>query len=93
MIDYHPEMEQMIQEHAADLAAQLGIRLSRVSIIEGRKVGCLDVHLLHLCADEHLVSTLVFQSELDELQSGACCDRLETKIREALSRLQMLLEP
>jgi hypothetical protein len=93
MIDFNQETEQMIQECAADLATQQGINLSRVSIIEGRKVGCLDMHLLNLVANGHLVSTLVYQSELEELQSGACCDRLETKIRAALSRLQMLLEP
>jgi hypothetical protein len=93
MIDFNPEMKQMIQEYAADLATQQGINLSRVSIIEGRKVGCLDMHLLNLAANGHLVSTLVYQSELDELQSGACCERLERKIQSALSRLHILLEP
>jgi translation initiation factor 6 (eIF-6) len=93
MININQETKQMIQEYVADLATQLGIKLSRVSIIEGRKVGCLDVHLLHLCANGHLVSTLVYQSELDGLQTGASCERLETKIRAALSRLQILLEP
>lgn len=83
----------MIQEYAADLATQMGIKLSRVSMIEGRRVGCLDMHLLNLVVDGHRVSTLVYQSELDDLQNGACCDRLETKIRAALSRLQILMEP
>jgi len=82
----------MIREYAAELATQSGIELSRVSVIEGRRVGCLDVHLLHLVAHDHLVSALVYQSELDELQQSSCCDRLEVKIRTALSRLQMLLE-
>lgn len=82
----------MIKEYATDLAAQAGIRLSRVSMIEGRRVGCLDVHLLHLSADGQRVSALVYQSELDELQCRSCCERLELKIRAALLRLQMLLE-
>jgi hypothetical protein len=82
----------MISAYAADLAAQVGIKLSRVSVVEGRRVGCLDVHLLHLAADGQLVSTLVYQSELDELQSDSCCERLELKIRTALSRLQILME-
>jgi hypothetical protein len=93
MIDYHPETEQMIQEYVTDLATQLGIRLSRVSIIEDRKLGCKDVHLLNLAANATWSINVVSQSELDELQSGACCDRLETKIRAALSRLRILLEP
>jgi len=83
----------MIHEYASDLAAQAGIKLSRVAVIEGRRVGCLDVHLLHLAADRKLVSALVYQSELDELQNGSHCERLELKIRAALSRLQILLEP
>jgi len=82
----------MIRQYAADLAEQTGITLTRVSVVEGRKVGCLDVFLLHLAADGQLVSILVHQSELDELESTACCDRLEIKIRSALSRLQALLK-
>jgi hypothetical protein len=82
----------MIQEFAADLAAQIGIKLSRVTVVDGRRVGCLDVHLLHLVAHSHKVSVLVYQSELDELQGGSCFERLELKLRAALSRLQMLLE-
>jgi hypothetical protein len=88
----HPEAPRMIHEYAVELATQSGIQLSQVSVIEGRRVGCLDVHLLHLIAHEHLVSALVYQSELEELQNSSCCDRLEVKIRTALSRLQLLLE-
>jgi hypothetical protein len=83
----------MIREYAEDLATQTGMKLSGVTVVEGRRVGCLDVQLLHLTAENHLVSALVYQSELDELQNGSCCERLETKIRSALSRLQILMEP
>lgn len=83
----------MIQDYVTDLAAQMGIQLSRVSVVEGRGVGCLDVYLLNMAVDSHLVSTLVYQSELDNLQSGSYCERLELKIRTALSRMELLLEP
>jgi hypothetical protein len=82
----------MIQEYATKLAEQSGIQLSGVSVIEGRKVGCSDAHLLHLIAGGNLISALVQQSELEELQSGSYCERLEVKIKNALSRLQMLME-
>jgi hypothetical protein len=49
-------------------------------------------HLLHLIADGNLISALVHTSELEELQSGSNCDRLEKKIKTALSRLQSLLK-
>jgi hypothetical protein len=83
----------MIREYVADLALQMGIRVSQVSLVEGRTVGCLDVHLLNLASDGQRASTLVYQSELDDLQSGSCCERLETKVRSALARLQMMQAP
>jgi len=83
----------MIQGYVSDLAKQTGTQLTGVRFVEGRTVGCLDVHLLHLVHDENLVSTLVYQSELDALHSGSCCKRLDMKIRTALTRLQALTEP
>lgn len=82
----------MLREYTAKLAEQSGIQLSGVSVIEGRKVGCSDGHLLHIIADGNLISALVHQSELEELQSGSNCERLQIKIKTALSRLQLLLE-
>lgn len=82
----------MIQKYVTEVADQMGIPLSSVSVIEGRDIGYFDVYLLHLGIEEQLVSTLVHQPELDKLQSGSCCEQLETKIRSALSRLQTLLE-
>lgn len=77
----------MIREYTATLAAQMGIELSKITVVEGRDVGCLSVHLLHLAVGEKQTSALVHQSELDELQNGSCCDRLESKIRGSLARL------
>ena len=77
----------MIQKYVRDIAAQMKIQLSQVSVIEGRKVGCLDVHLLNVTSDGRLVSVLVYQSELDKLQIGERCDKLESRIRSALSGL------
>lgn len=82
----------MIKAFVADLAAQMGVNLSGISIIDGCTVGCLDSYLLNLSSDSHLVNVLIYQSELDHLQSGSNSERLEAKIRTALSRLQMLLE-
>lgn len=78
----------MIKEYAADIAAEMGATLSKISVIEGQRIGCLDVHLLKLACDGQVASALVYQSELDTLQRGVHCDRLEVKIRSALSRLQ-----
>jgi len=83
----------MIQEYVSELARQTGTVLSGVRFIEGRTVGCLDVHLLHLVQEENFVSALVYQSELDALTNGSCCKRLDMKIRTALTRLQALKSP
>jgi len=83
----------LIQKYVQDIAAQMKIQVSQVSIIEGRNVGCLDVHLLNVTSGDRLVSVLVYQSELDKLQIGANCERLESRIRSALSGLQALSEP
>jgi hypothetical protein len=82
----------MIREYTAKLAEQLGIQLSGISVTEGRMVGCNDAHPLHLTANGNLVSVLIQQSELEELQSSSYCERLEIKIKTALSRLQIMLE-
>jgi len=83
----------MIRKYVSDIADQMGIQLSQVLFVEGSKVGCRDVHLLNIVADGQRVSTLVYQSDLDELQSVLSCLRLEIKIRTALSKLKMLLKP
>lgn len=82
----------MIRDYAKDLATQMGIQLSDVSLVDGHDVGCRDLSLLKLSAEGHLSKTLVHRSDLDGLQSGNFCDRLELKIRTALRHLKMLLE-
>jgi hypothetical protein len=74
----------MIHEVAKDIASQVGIQLSSVKMVAGNTVGCLDVHLLHLTSKGQTVSALVYQSELNTLEDGGYCDRLEVKIRSAL---------
>jgi hypothetical protein len=78
----------MISDYVNSLAVQMGIHLSKVSVIDGRDVGCLDVHLLRLSSSDQNVSVLVRQSDLDELMGDSGCDKLEQKIRSALSRLE-----
>jgi len=80
----------MIKVYATDIASQVGIQLSNVSIVEGRDVGCLDTHLMKLMYDGQLVSVLVYKSDLYNLQAGRCCNRLEMKIQSALSCFQKL---
>ena len=62
----------MIQDYVHDIAAQMKIRLSQLSVVEGCNVGCLDVHLLYLTSNGCQQSVLVYQSELDKIKTGEC---------------------
>lgn len=84
-------VQQSIENFIFDLAIQVGIALSRITVIEGREVGCLDVLLLRIVANDYQVHALVYQSELNELLKGRRPGRLELKILEALQRLQVLV--
>lgn len=83
----------MIQEYADDLAAQAGMQLSRITLTEGCSLGCLDASLLSLELNGKLVSIFIHQTEIDTVQNGSHNELLELKIRSALVRLKMLLEP
>lgn len=82
----------MVIEYVTDIARQMGLELSRVTLSKGQTFGCLDARLLSLCAQDRLVIETVHKSELDSLQSGVCGDSLELKIKSALTRLKMLLD-
>jgi hypothetical protein len=82
----------MIEAYAASLAAKMGIELSKVSIVDGKLLGCRDSHLLQLHSDDHIESALVYQRELEDLHNGINRDGLERRIRAALSRLRIMLE-
>ena len=77
----------MIYKYISDLSAKIGVIVPQVSFVDGRTFGSLDVHLLHLANGRRKVSTLVLESDLDELQRSGQCDKLELKIREALVKL------
>jgi hypothetical protein len=82
----------MITTYVRDLALQAGVHLSKISIVEGKAVGCLDSYLIHITSNEQLVSSLVYQHDVDNLHNGRPCDRLNLRIRNALNRLKIQTE-
>ena len=83
----------MLTEMVNDLAAQVGLQLSKVSLVEGDRLGCTDTCLLNMSAKGHIVSALIYQTDIDNLKQGINIDRLELRIRAALSRLHVLMQP
>ena len=78
----------MIEEYATNIAVEMGFKLSDVTVVEGRRVGCTDMHLLNLTANGQQVSALIHQTELDELEVDSSSERLSMKLHFALTRLQ-----
>ena len=83
----------MIIKYVSDLASRMGIKLTKVSLIDGKTVGCLDTHSLMISSKGCNVSTIVYKTDLVQLEKGNDCHRLESSIREKLSRLQMMIDP
>jgi hypothetical protein len=83
----------MLTELVNDIAAQMELQLSKVSLVEGHRLGCTDTCLLNMGSKGHVVSALIYQTDIDSLKLGSNIDRLELRIRSALSRLHVLLLP
>jgi len=82
----------MLKELVTDLAELRGISLSSVSVTEGHERGFMDMFILAISSQWQLVSTLVHQSDLHNLQRGSVSARLEVVIRTVLSELELQLE-
>jgi len=77
----------MIEEYATNLATQMGIALSRITVIDGKLLGCRDSHLLQLHSGGRTESALVYQLDLEDLHRGISKTRLEARLKAALLRL------
>ena len=77
----------MIKDFITEIALQMGVPFTNALIVDG-----YDVHFLQIFSGEHLVSTLIRQSELDDLKNGVSNIELDLKIRNALNRLQIQRE-
>jgi hypothetical protein len=82
----------VIKKYVSDIARQMGMRLSRVTLVDGRTLGCRDLSLLNISSKECITSALIYPADLRDLEKGVICTQLEIRIRAALSRLQILIE-
>ena len=83
----------MIRDYVSDIATQMGINLHHVSLEGCQPLQCLDVQLLKLSSKGHKVNALVFNADIENMQKGIFCDSLEVRLRGALSRLHMMIQP
>ena len=82
----------MIEEYVSNIACTMGLKLSQTSIVDGQSLGCLDVYLVNISSKGRKVNILVYRDDIVKLENGMHSDRLETRIRGTLSRLQRLID-
>jgi hypothetical protein len=82
----------MMTKYVSDIAQDMGIKLSKVSLVEGKTLGCRDTHLLMLSSKGCNDSTIIYQTDLDHLAHEGDKNRLDDRIRATLNRLQLMLE-
>jgi|BarGraIncu00431A_1022009.scaffolds.fasta_scaffold39775_1 hypothetical protein len=83
----------MIENFVSAIATQMEMKLSKVSLVDGRALGCGDVYLLNVSSKGHDISALVYQNDIENMKNGIDCDRLKVRVRSSLSRLQLLINP
>jgi hypothetical protein len=76
------------KSYIQNLASQLDIPLTSVDLKSKLAVGSIDASILSLGTDFRLVAEVIFQSELDALNSGTESKLLELKIKTALLKLK-----
>ena len=80
----------MVSEYVISFANEIGVKLTDVRLVEGRTVGCIDVYLLHMVANNRQTSMLVYQSDLDALQNGSCVTNLDNRLNTVLQDIKRL---
>ena len=78
----------MLTKYVSDLANQSGINLSSILLVDGQSYGQPDTYLLQMFSKNRLTTTLIYQSDLDDLKQGTK-PNLESKIITALSKLRI----
>jgi hypothetical protein len=80
----------MTNEFVNNIARQMGIKLSNVSLIDGQTLGCLDSYLIDMTSKGKTVGVLIYKRDIESLLAGTECPRIEVKIRASLLRLQTM---
>ena len=82
----------MLCEYVSELAKQMGINATEVTLEDGKRLGLNGTSLLKIMSYEHKIAELVFQYEIDMLDNGIVPPRLNVRMKAVLSHLQLLLE-
>lgn len=76
----------------SDVASELGISLTKIQYVDGRRLGCRDAHLLKVGADGNLVSTIIHEAEFGMNEGPGHTEQARCKIRGLLAKLRQNTE-
>ena len=82
----------MIKKLVSEIAAEMSVPLSAIQLIDGRRLGINGSYFLKMTVNSAIASTILHQHHLMEMSGGAASERAGHEIRNALCRLQTLLE-
>ena len=72
----------------SEVASEMGLMLTKVQLVDGRRLGCRDAHLIKIKANGNLVSTIIHEGEFRMEAGSAHMERAKGKIRGVLETLR-----
>jgi len=76
-----------LNKMVSDVAHEMGISLTKVQYVDGRRLGCRDAHLLKITAQGNLVSTIIHNGEFRTDAGPDYSERARCRIRDVLTPL------
>lgn len=76
----------MIEQHVIKAGVSIGEKISKVVIINGISIGCLDTYLIKFYNNNKSHNIIIPQKEYDNIVGGGNLDLLEKKIKAALQK-------
>jgi hypothetical protein len=71
-----------------DVAEEMGISLTKIQFIDGRRLGCRDAHLLKIGSYGKLVSIIIHEGEFGMNEDPGHIELAKSKIRGVLAKLR-----
>ena len=81
-----------IYDLTRDIAQQVGVKLTSITLDDCRPTGASDYHVIDISAGEYTVSEKLHQNEIEDFPGHAGIDLTRKKIGNAVDRLKLLLE-
>jgi hypothetical protein len=82
----------MIKKLVHEIADEMSVPLTTINLVDGHRLGIKGSYLLKMTINDTIASTLIHQEKLADPLGELDSDRTRYEIRNAMCRLQILLE-